>query len=342
MDITVGIIGAGSFGLTISKLVSNNANVILYSRSAAKVASINATHKLRNIDLPDNLEATTDLKYLCDKCKLIIPVLPSASMRVLIRQLNTYLTPSHFIIHATKGLDYNEDLEITKDNVFTMSQVIAQETCVVRIGCISGPNLASEILADQPSATVVASEYDEVIEIGRKVLTGKKFFVFGSHRIYGIELAGALKNIFSIGSGLLAGLGVGKNLQAVMLTRGLQEMIKLGAALGTDSVPFLGTAGIGDLIATATSESSRNYTLGKLIAQGKTLEEAKIQLEEVAEGAHTLKVVKQLARSLNLNLPICEVIYHIVYNNYPLSRALDKLMYYPSTIDVEFLGKENS
>lgn len=218
-----------------------------------------------------------------------------------------------------------------------MSQVIAQETSVVRIGCISGPNLAKEILAGQPTATVIASEYDEVIDIGRKVLSSKRFFVFGSHRMYGVELAGALKNVFAIGTGLLGGMELGKNLQALLITRGLQEMIALGEALGAKTEPFLGSAGIGDLIATATSESSRNYSFGKLIAQGKTIEEAKDILEEVAEGVHTLNVVKQLAKNLKMNLPICEFIYHIVYNNYPVSRALEKIMYYPSKNDVEFM-----
>lgn len=337
MDITVGIIGAGSFGMTIATLAAANADVIVYSRNQAKVKGINEDHRVGDITLPDNVTAISELETLAKKCQLIMPVIPAASMRVLFEQLGSYLNPSHFVIHASKGLDYNAEEKISKDNIFTMSQVIDQCSSVVRIGCVSGPNLAKEILADQPTATVVASEYDEVIDIGRKVLSGNRFFVFGSHQIYGIELAGALKNIFAIGSGLLGGIGLGKNIQSLMLTRGLQEMIKLGEALGASKEPFLGSAGIGDLIATATSTDSRNYRFGTLIAQGNTIEGAKDIVKEVAEGVHTLKVVRALAKDMKMSLPICEFIYQIVYNNYPLSRALDKIMFYPSTTDVEFL-----
>ncbi len=337
MNIKVGVIGSGSFGLTMAKVMSENSDILLYSRRLEKVNSINSTRTLKGIALPENIVATNDLEKICAECKLIIPVIPAASMRTLLQQMCKFLTPSHFLIHATKGLDYDAENTITKDNVFTMSQVIAQETSVVRIGCISGPNLSKEILAGQPTATVVASEFDEVIAIGRQVLNGKAFFVFGSHNILGVELAGALKNVFAIGSGLLGGLDLGKNLQALLITRGLGEMIKLGEALGAQTEPFLGSAGIGDLIATATSDSSRNYTFGKLIAKGNTIAQAKEIVDEVAEGVHTLNVVRQLARNLNMNLPICEFIYHIVYNNYPLSKALDKIMFYPSTDDVEFM-----
>lgn len=337
MEITVGIIGAGSFGLTIARLASANAKVVIYSRSAEKVNAINTEHKLGDIHLNPNISAISDLEELAKRCKLIMPVIPAASMRVLFEQLSGYLNPSHFVIHATKGLDYNPEEKISRQNVFTMSQVISQTSSVVRIGCVSGPNLAKEILEEQPTATVVASEYDEVIDIGRKILSSNKFFVFGSHQMFGVELAGALKNVFSIGTGLLAGIGLGKNLQALMLTRGLQEMIKLGEALGADKAPFLGSAGIGDLIATATSTSSRNFRFGSLIAQGKTIEEARDVVKEVAEGVHTLKVVRALAKELKMTLPICEFIYQIVYNNYPLTKALDRIMFYPSTTDVEFL-----
>ena len=184
------------------------------------------------------------------------------------------------MIHGTKGFDLtgvSEDVmadhPITRKNVHTMSEVIRQESVVVRIGCLSGPNLSAEIMEGQPTATVIASRFNEVIKLGRKVLDSQQFHVFGSHELMGAELAGALKNAIAIGSGILGGLGMGKNIQAMLITRGLMEMVYFGKAMGANSKAFIGTAGIGDLVATATSTKSRNYTFGMRMAKGESLEE---------------------------------------------------------------------
>ena len=172
--------------------------------------------------------------------------------------------PYHILIHGTKGFDITgiDENELTtkpfdRSNVHTISEVIVQESNVVRIGCLSGPNLASEIMAGQPAATVIGSKFSEVIKKGRNALDSSKFHVFGTHDILGAELAGALKNAIAIGSGILGGLGLGKNIQALLITRGLMEMVYFGKKMGANSKAFIGTAGIGDLIATATSTASR-------------------------------------------------------------------------------------
>jgi glycerol-3-phosphate dehydrogenase (NAD(P)+) len=218
-----------------------------------------------------------------------------------------------------------------------MSEVIRQESVVVRIGCLSGPNLAKEINEGQPTATVIGSKFDEVVNLGKKVLSSRYFQVFGTYEILGAELAGALKNIIAIGSGILGGLGLGKNIQALLITRGLMEMIYFGKALGASPKPFVGTAGIGDLVCTATSSDSRNYSLGFHMGQGKKVEEILATMPEVAEGVRTLKIAKYLADQLKLHVPITQMLYRAVYEGYDMREAIEYLMRYPYYVDVDFM-----
>lgn len=220
-----------------------------------------------------------------------------------------------------------------------MSEVIMDETTVIRIGCMSGPNLAKEILAGQPAATVIASEFKEVIRMGQRILSSSKFSVFGSYDLKGAELAGAFKNIIAIGSGILGGMKMGKNMQAALITRGLREMIQFGQALGADSRSFLGTAGIGDLIATATSESSRNYSFGMKLAasEGATTDQIIKSIGEVVEGVNTLKIIHILAKKEGLVLPITTMLYRVVHEDFEIQKALRLLMTYNYAADVDFI-----
>ena len=197
---TVGVIGSGSFGLTLAKILSRNIDVLMYSRNENTVNSINNTHTHMSYSLRDNVYATDDISAFCAECSLIFAVVPSQNFRMMMREFSPYLKPSHIIIQGTKGLDVSQintddyvNMTFTKDDVCTMSEVIRQESNVVRVGCISGPNLAREILEGQPAATVIASEFDEVIKLGQDVLESKKFFAFGSYDLKAAEIAGRLK-----------------------------------------------------------------------------------------------------------------------------------------------------
>jgi glycerol-3-phosphate dehydrogenase (NAD(P)+) len=207
----------------------------------------------------------------------------------------------------------------------------------VRIGCLSGPNLAKEILEGQPTATLIASKFDEVIAVGKNALSSPLFHVFGSHDLLGAELAGALKNVIALGSGLLKGYGLGKNIQAMLITRGLVEMIYFGRAMGSDVKAFLGTAGIGDLIATATSKKSRNYTFGFRLGSGERFAEVSATSDELAEGVRTLQITRHLANYYKLRVPITEMLYRIVFEDFPIQDAMDYLMTFPYNVDVDFL-----
>jgi len=260
--------------------------------------------------------------------------------------LGPYLYPYHMLIHGTKGFGLKgiqeeallfSETKLTRDNVCTMSEVIRQESVVVRIGCLAVPNLSSEILDGQPTATVIASPFTEVIKKGRKLLNSQQFHVFGSHEMLGIELAGALKNIIAIGSGILGGMGMGKNIQAMLITRGLTEMIHTGKAMGAEAKAFLGTAGIGDLIATCTSEKSRNYTFGMRLGKGEEVDEILESMPESAEGVRTLKIVRQLSKYYKLHVPIVEMLYNVVFEGFDKQRALHYLMKYPYAVDVDFM-----
>ncbi len=332
----VGVIGFGSFGKTIVKLLSANSKVLLYVRTPSKVdLSIIHDTKEDDVDLYE-IEVTNNLEELCHRCRVIFPMIPAKNSRALAKQMSPFINPSHYIIHGIKGLDYRKFDELTIKQIHTMSQVFSQETNCVRIGCMSGPNLSKEILQNQPAGTVVASEFEEVIKIGKDLLTSKRFVVFGSSHIIGTELAGAFKNILAIGSGLLTGHGYGKNIQSMLITRGLHEIIMLGQMFNVDSSAFLGIAGIGDIIATSTSENSRNFRLGMLIAGGLSLDEAIESIGEVAEGVNTLKVLHLISSELKLPLHISNMIYYIIHENYPLEKAIDKLVFYPVEEDVAF------
>lgn len=341
---TVGVVGAGSFGTTVASLLAHNVDVLLFSRQQEVVTRINELHENLGYKLDSRIRATRSLEEICSSCSLIFPVVPSENFRETCAAMSPYLSPAHVLIHATKGLDIAgirlaelTKVNISRKNIHTMSEVIRQETSVLRVGCLAGPNLYREIMASQPAASVIASEYDEVIKAGSEVLSSRMFFVFGSYDLLGAEMAGALKNIIALGSGMLAGKGMGKNLEAMLITRGLREMIELGRCIGSSSKSFLGTAGIGDLIATATSPSSRNFNFGFRLGKGEKLRDIIGTLDEVVEGVRTVRIANQLAKHYHLRVPIINMIYSVVFEDLSIEKAIQFLMRYPYLPDVDFL-----
>ena len=344
MNKPVGVIGSGSFGLTISKLLSENVDVLLYTRRSETVEDINEKRRYLGFDVHERITASKDLQHVCEQCELLFPVVPSKAFRGLMKKMSDHLRPYHIMIHATKGLDAGSiseerfyDGKFSRKEIFAMSEVILDETPVLRIGCVSGPNLAREILAGQPAATVIASPFQEVIKKGKQVLSSNLFSVFGSEDLRGAELAGAIKNIIAIGSGILGGLDKGKNMQSALITRGLREMIQFGEAMGANSHSFLGVSGIGDLIATATSEDSRNFTFGKRLGRGETMEEIVKTSGEVIEGVRTLNIVYHLANQEKLHLPIVTMLYKAVFEDLSIEKAIRILMTYSYGDDVDFM-----
>ena len=204
----IGVIGAGSFGIAMANILAEKNEVLLYARNTATIESIKNDRFIRNQHVNANIEVTNDLKDLATRALVIYPIIPSSDFREMMISLSAYLSPAHILIHATKGFDITHSLDnlegLNRKFVKTISEVIREESSVVRIGCLAGPNLAKEIAEKQPAATVVASRFDEVIDLGQQHLRSERFQVYGNTDIFGIELAGALKNYIAIATGAIS------------------------------------------------------------------------------------------------------------------------------------------
>jgi glycerol-3-phosphate dehydrogenase (NAD(P)+) len=341
----VGVIGAGSFGVAISNILAENSDVILYTRKKEVMDEIVKKHTSYGRKVEPRVKPTTDIQFLADSCEVIFPIVPSNNFRDMMKDLAAHLHPYHIMIHGTKGLDltipneeiYNPKISMDRSCFHTMSEVIYEESVVVRVGCLAGPNLAKELSDKHPAATVVASHFDEVILTGQKLLRTDRFQVYGSKDLIGVELAGVLKNIIAIASGAITGMGLGENARALLVSRGMVEMIYIGRVLGGNVQAFLGLAGIGDLIATCTSPLSRNYTVGLRLAKGESLDQILETMEEVAEGVNTIKIVKKLTEAYKMRAPITETLHRVLFEGLTVEDALNFLMKYPFNADVDFL-----
>lgn len=345
IDKPVGVIGLGSFGTAVSNLLARNNPVILFGRNSEQVLEIRETRISSGQKLDPQVVLTNDIEYLSGSCDIIFPVVPSSGFRSMMVMLSPFLKPYHILIHGTKGFDISHDREeinregkyLSRSEVRTMSEVITEESVVVRTGCLAGPNLAQELAEGQPSATVVASRFNEVIQEGQRLLRSDLFQVYGSSDLIGVELSGILKNIIAIASGAISGLGLGENSRGLLISRGMVEMIYLGRALGGNTQAFIGLAGIGDLVTTCSSQLSRNFTVGYRLAKGEPIEDIIATMDETAEGINTVKVARSLAKHYKVRAPITEKLYDIMFEGLSPKTALQYLMKYPFNVDIDFL-----
>lgn len=342
---TVGVVGGGSFGTALANLLAENNDVLLFARRQETVDNFNIHRLNLRQTVHQRVQATGNIEEVTQNCLLIFPTIPSAVFKEVLEQMEPTLRPDHILIHGTKGFHINvsdedrkEDIqELGRESIYTMSELIRKETVVTRVGCISGPNLAKELAEHQPAGTVIASHFDEVIKQGRMALKSPRFQVFGSHDLIGVELAGTLKNIIAMASGALSGLDLGDNARSLLIAKSLGEIIRIGRVLGGDAKTFLGLAGIGDIIATASSPHSRNYTVGYRLAKGETLEQVLETSEEVAEGINTVEIIKLLADHYRVRVPIIQMIYRALFEGMAIEEGLTYLMKYPFDQDVDFL-----
>jgi glycerol-3-phosphate dehydrogenase (NAD(P)+) len=344
-DKPIGVIGAGNFGSAVANLLAPQRKVLLYARDENVIKRILATGENRGHKMHANVQPINNLEQIARECDIIFPIVPSAHFRAMMQQLSNYLHPYHILIHGTKGFDIQlrekenikEIKTLNRSQVKTMSEVIMEESVVVRVGCLAGPNLSKELAAGQPAATVIASQFNEVIQIGKRLLRNDRFQVYGNNDLVGVELAGVLKNIIAIAAGALSGMGYGENAKGLLISRGMVEMIYLGRALGGNTKAFLGVAGVGDLVTTCNSSLSRNFNVGFRLADGETLEQILKSTDEIAEGINTVLIAKKCADYYKVRAPITTSLYKVLFEDLTVKEALTYLMRYPLNVDIDFL-----
>ncbi|HEY0742194.1 MAG TPA: NAD(P)H-dependent glycerol-3-phosphate dehydrogenase [Chryseosolibacter sp.] len=344
-DKPIGVIGAGNFGSAVANLLAPQRKVLLYARDESVIERISSSRENRGHTMHPNIEPVSDLSYVANSCDIIFPIVPSAHFRSMMKQLSNYLHPYHLLIHGTKGFDIQlppgqtltSVKTLNRDQVKTMSEVIREESVVVRVGCLAGPNLSRELSAGQPAATVIASPFNEVIQIGKRLLRNDRFQVYGNNDLVGVELAGVLKNVIAIAAGALSGMGYGENAKGLLISRGMVEMVYLGRALGGNTKAFLGVAGVGDLVTTCNSSLSRNFNVGYRLAKGETLNDILASTDEIAEGINTVQIAKKCADYYKVRAPITATLYKVLFEDLTVKQALDYLMRYPLHVDIDFL-----
>jgi glycerol-3-phosphate dehydrogenase (NAD(P)+) len=330
---TIAVLGGGSFGTAIANIIAANGHTTyLWMRDVEKAAaSQNArenTEYLPGYKLDDNLIITSDLEAAIEPSDVVFISVPSKSVRAVTRQLAPVLHKGAIVISTTKGIEPGS---------FTlMSEILAEELSDVSIGVLSGPNFAKEIVQQQLTASVIASDCDNVIKCAQDILCSPTFRVYANKDRYGVELAGALKNIYAIVSGLATAVGCGHNTLAMILTRSLAEMGRFAKEMGADPMTFLGLAGVGDLVLTCSSDLSRNYRVGYGLGEGKSLDEITKSLGQVAEGVNTVRIVKQKADELNVYMPLVTGLHGILFEGAGLDEVSKGLMSGEQNTDVEY------
>lgn len=336
----VGVIGGGSFGTAIANIIARNGHKTqLWMRDPEQVESLNQTRVnavyLPGHELHASIIAEHDLEAVVSGVDLLFVAVPSGSFRTVVRQMKPFLRPGVMLVTATKGIE-----AVT---FRLMSQILAEEVPAARIGVLSGPNLAKEIVNHTPTGTVIASSDDELRALVRETLRSETFRVYANDDMLGVELGGSLKNIYAIIAGMADAMGMGHNAIAMLITRSLTEMARFGVRLGADAMTFLGLSGVGDLIVTCSSPLSRNFRVGKALGEGKDIDMIVRELGQVAEGVNTLKQVRDKALELGVAMPLCSSLYEIIYNKAPIGHIITSLMLAETELDVEFVvGKAKS
>ncbi len=322
VPIRVTVLGGGSWGTTVAHLAAHNAPTTLWARDEATVDAINQRHRneryLPDYELHPTLTATTDFEAACVDTDLLVMGVPTSAVRDTAKRAATHIRPWVPVVSLSKGFEEGTHLRMT--------QIIEQELPSRPVGVLTGPNLAKEILADQPAAAVLAMSEFHIAERLQELFTTPVFRVFLNHDVIGCELGGALKNVYAIAAGSAEGRGLGDNSRAALLTRGLAELIDLGTAMGGEPLTLAGLAGLGDLVATCMSPQSRNSRVGRELGQGRSIDEILADMEQVAEGVKAAKVVQELAKLHKVHLPIANQVYAVCWENKNPEWASDALM----------------
>ena len=328
----ISVLGGGSWGTVLAYLASlNGNNVTLWMRDSNLAEEINKNkinlRYLPELNLGNNITATSDIEDVQDS-DLIIFCVPSDAFRSISMLASSVVKEKTFLITATKGVE--------KDDFSLMSSILSECYPNNSIGVLSGPNLAGEIASHHLSGTVIASENQDLRNKVIELLTTDFFKVYENDDVYGVEMGGALKNIYAIACGMADGLNSGENTIGMIMTRGLGEMGRLATDLGANPQTFLGLSGVGDLITTCASPLSRNHQFGKFLGEGLSVEQSKQKIGQTIEGLKTLKVVKKISDEHNIEMPIVDSLYKIIYKGSNLEGSIQNVLGQDMIKDVEF------
>ncbi len=330
----VAVLGGGSFGTAVANLLAENGHAVRqWMRDPEQAEAIRTQREnpryLKGIKIHGNVEPVTDLLATLSGSQLIFVALPSSALRSVLAP-HAGLLAGRMLVSLTKGIE--------AQTFKLMSEILSDIAPDARIGVLSGPNLAREVAEHALTATVVASEDEALCEQVQAALHGPTFRVYASADRFGVELGGALKNVYAIIAGMAVALGMGENTKSMLITRALAEMTRFAVSQGANPMTFLGLAGVGDLIVTCSSPKSRNYQVGYALGQGLSLEDAVTRLGEVAEGVNTLKVLKAKAQELKVYMPLVDGLHAILFEGRTLAQVIERLMRAEPKTDVDFIS----
>lgn len=321
----IAVLGSGSWGSALSKLLAEKEfDVLMWAYEEEVRDGINSKHRnplyLRDIKLPKTIKATSDLKEAVLGREIVVSALPSHALRNIVSKAGPHISKNALVISCTKGIEI-ESLKLMSDVLAEILGSHPKENFTV----LSGPSFAKEVAEGLPTSVVIAGKDQKVSSIVQDIFRTSRFLTFTSNDIVGVEVGGAVKNVVAIVAGISDALGFGHNTRATIITRGLYEMIKIGRALGANPMTFSGLSGIGDLVLTCTANLSRNYTVGKMIGEGKKLEQIKKSMKMVAEGVPTTSAVHKLSAKFSLNTPICGALHAILFEGLGPKIAVEQL-----------------
>ena len=329
----VAVIGAGSWGTTVASMLALKAETTLWARNPAladAIAEGENPQYLTGVKLPDELMATSDLDAALDGAEVVAMAVPSHGYRAVLARGAESIQGGAPIVSLAKGIEQDTLMRMTEVTTDVLSGHDPG-----RIGVLTGPNLASEIMAGQPAATVVAVEDREVALMLQDLFAGPMFRVYTNPDVVGAETAGATKNVMAIAAGMADGLGLGLNTRATLITRALAEMTRLGVAMGGQIGTFSGLAGVGDLVATSFSDQSRNHRVGTGLGEGKSIDEVVGEMDMVAEGVKSTKGILALAERHGVEMPIAEQVGRVLYEGTSVPDAILELMGRASKSELE-------
>lgn len=318
---TIAIIGSGSWGVALATHLARCGNKVkIWSFDQEEKRLINEERKckfLPGLVVNENITCSNNFEEVMEEAEFILHVTPSKFTRETFKQYKQYVGNKPVII-CSKGFE--------KESLKTLDEVLLEEMPTAKVGVLSGPSHAEEVSIAIPTVLVVASKHDEVLKIIQDTFMCDEMRIYTSKDVKGVELGGALKNIIAFCAGVAAGIGLGDNTFAALITRGLTELTRLGVELGGEKETFYGLSGLGDLIVTCLSEHSRNRKAGKLIGQGKTLEETQKEVGMVIESIDNIEVAYELCKMHNVDMPIVETVYQVIYEELNPQEAVKKLM----------------